>query len=72
MAHFSVARWPRITVGLAIFVAGALIIVARPGVALAHHVTVTDNASCAGWETQAEYFGGPDDRKIVIDVMVNA
>ncbi len=65
-------RTARIAAGVMLVVAGAAIFVARPGIALAHHVTVTDSAACAGWTTKAEYFGGNDDRKIVIDVMINA
>jgi hypothetical protein len=72
MARFASSRWNRLALGASIFVAGAALLVARPGVALAHHVTVTERADCAGWETKAEYFGGDGNRKIVIDVMINA
>jgi hypothetical protein len=69
---FRTIRWNRLALSTSIFVAGAALPVARPGVALAHHVTVAERADCAGWETKAEYSGGDGDRKIVIDVMINA
>ncbi len=71
MALFTPSRWHRFGFGAALFVAGVLLLVARPGTALAHHVTITDNASCSGWSTKAEYIGGPADRKMVVDVMIN-
>jgi hypothetical protein len=72
VARSTASRSNRLALGAAIFAAGVALLVARPGVALAHHVTVTERADCAGWETKAEYFGGDGDRKVVIDVMVNA
>lgn len=71
MALLITSRWHRLGFGTAIFAAGVLLLIARPGTALAHHVTITDNASCTSWSTKVEYIGGPDDRKMVVNVMVN-
>lgn len=72
MARFTASRWNRLALGAAIFVAGVSLLIARPGVAWAHHVTVSERADCAGWDTRAEYFGGDGDRKVVVDVTINA
>lgn len=71
MARFTASRWHRLALGASIFAAGVALLVARPGVALAHHVTITERLDCSGWETKAEYFGGDGDRKIIVDVMIN-
>ena len=72
MARLGTSRWTRIASGLAILTVGIVMFVARPGIALAHHVTITETAACEAWSTKAEYVGGPDDRKIVVDVTVNS
>ena len=71
MARFTASRWHRLALGAAIFGAGVALLLARPGVALAHHVTITERLDCGGWATKAEYFGGDGDRKLVVDVMIN-
>ncbi len=71
MALFTASRWHRLGFGTAVFAAGVLLLIARPGIVLAHHVTITDNLSCSSWSTKAEYIGGPSDRKMVVNVMVN-
>lgn len=71
MARYGTSRWMRIAAGGAMLVAGIAIFVARPGIALAHHVTITEGGACDAWSTKAEYVGGPDDRKIVVDVTIN-
>lgn len=71
MARFTASRWHRLALGASIFAAGVALLVARPGVALAHHVTITERLDCGGWATKAEYFGGDGDRKIIVDVMIN-
>jgi hypothetical protein len=71
MARLTTSRWSRFGLSAAIFAAGAALFIARPGIALAHHVTVTESASCSGWDSKAEYIGGPDDRKIVVNVTIN-
>jgi hypothetical protein len=71
MARLGTSRWTRIAAGLAMLVVGIAMFVARPGIALAHHVTITEGGTCEAWSTKAEYVGGPDDRKIVVDVTIN-
>ena len=71
MARYSAALRLRTGIGLAIVAAGIALLIARPGIALAHHVTITEQGDCGGWETKAEYFGGPEDRKVVVDVVIN-
>jgi hypothetical protein len=39
-------------------------------IAHAHHNTVTESASCTGWSSRADYEGGNQDRKIVVDVTI--
>ncbi len=64
-------RSMKFALGAATFAAGVALMVLRPGVALAHHVTIYEQISCSGWEVGAEYIGGPDDRKVVVDVTIN-
>lgn len=71
MARFSTAFLIRFGLGLAIATAGVALFAAHPGIALAHHVAVTEHGDCAAWETKAEYIGGPEDRKVVVDVVIN-
>ena len=72
MARYTVTRWRRLAFAAAILLAVAVPLVVRPGIALAHHVTAMETGDCTAWDTKAEYFGGDGDRKIVIDVMINA
>ena len=71
MARVASSGWIRTCAGLALFFAGAVLFVARPGIALAHHVVITEGGDCGGWSTKAEYIGGDSDRKVVVDVMIN-
>lgn len=71
MARFCSSRWMRLLAGTTMLIAGIAIFVARPGIALAHHVTIAENADCNAWSTKAEYVGGPEDRKVVVDVTIN-
>jgi hypothetical protein len=41
------------------------------GTALAHHDEMIESASCNGWHSEADYVGGDEDRKVVVDVTVN-
>jgi len=71
MTTISRTRTMRMLAGLALCAAGLAAFFARPGVALAHHVTVTEGGDCSGWFVRAEYIGGGDDRMVVVDVTVN-
>lgn len=64
-------RSMHVVLGGALLVVGMLVVVARPGIALAHHVMISDRIDCAGWETKAEYVGGSADRLVVVDVVIN-
>lgn len=50
-------------------VAAAFALYTRP--ALAHHDVMVEGGNCNGWHSEADYVGGPDDRKVVLDVTVN-
>jgi hypothetical protein len=71
MTTISWVRTVRVMAGLALCAAGLAAFFARPGVALAHHVTVTEWGDCSGWLVRAEYIGGGDDRMVVVDVTIN-
>jgi hypothetical protein len=71
MPLFRTSSWARIALGIAVFVAGIVLFVARPGIALAHHIEIHDEIDCESWETSAVYIGGDDDRKVVVDVVIN-
>lgn len=57
--------------GAVVLAAGVAVLIARPGIALAHHVMISSTVDCAGWETKAEYIGGNADRLAVVDVVIN-
>ena len=61
----------RIALGLALLAAGGALFLTRPGVALAHHTETSTSGDCAAWTTNAEYIGGDEDRKVVVDVTIN-
>ena len=61
----------RIVLGTLMAAAGIAMLLARPDAALAHHVEVDEEASCAGWTVRADYVGGSGDRMVVVDIVVN-
>lgn len=61
----------RIALGVALFGAGAAMVIARPGIALAHHTQASTTGDCTAWTTKGEYIGGNEDRKAVVDVTIN-
>jgi hypothetical protein len=52
-------------------IAGVAVFVARPQAALAHHAESSFEGDCTGWTISAEYIGGDEDRKGVVDVVIN-
>ena len=56
----------RAALALAIAVAAAFAL--HAGAALAHHDAMIESASCDGWHSEADYVGGSEDRKVVVDV----
>jgi hypothetical protein len=52
-------------------VAGIALFVVRPGTAFAHHAEIAVGGDCTAWTTKAEYIGGDEDRKVVVDVIIN-
>jgi hypothetical protein len=69
MPLHSLAR--RFTIGAAFAAAAFAMLLAHPQVALAHHVKLSDDASCDGWTVRAEYIGGDEDRMVVVDAWIN-
>jgi hypothetical protein len=63
--------WIRVAAGLLALAAGIAVFVANPGVALAHHLELEQQADCEAWSIHSEYIGGTGDRKVVVDVTIN-
>lgn len=53
---------PRIATGAALILAGVMLFVLRPGVALAHHVELSATTTCYDYRFQADYIGGESTR----------
>lgn len=53
---------PRITLGVGLLLAAAIISTLRPGIALAHHVDLAYVTTCDSYTVEADYIGGDEAR----------
>ena len=52
----------RFAVGATLLAAGVMLFLLRPGVALAHHVDLSQTTTCDSFSVEADYIGGDEAR----------